>query len=471
VSSRALARSPDPPEQLARGTQSFPAERCDPQGASELRSVLPGLDPIKCNMKRASTTSGRPSVLQAYTEVRAGRCTLKNVVCSSLFDLCTCFFIVSNAAFIGVQTDYMARHVTDKIPFTFRVIESIYCAIFTMELLLRLAVHGRKFFTMSGYRWNMFDAAVVCLQLFEEIMALITGAMGSDHNSMPSNFSMMRMMRVLRLIRIIRLVRVLRLISELRTIVVSIIGSMRSLCWTIILLVLMMYLIGVYLTQLVTDHKADNELDPGEHQSLTQHYGSLLRSILTLFQSISGGIDWDDGVSPLMSSMSPWLALLFSFYIAFAIFALMNIVTGVFVESALQTAKDDKELFLLHHVRNLFVNADTDRSGRITWPEFQKQVENPSMNMYFKAIDLDKEEARDLFRLIDIDESGTIDAEEFVNGCFRLRGPAKAIDLATLMHETKRMNRKWREHALFVEKTLTWVVHHVQELPYSLDGA
>merc|ERR1712032_963047 len=80
-------------------------------------------------------------------------------------------------------------------------------------------------------------------------------------------------------------------------------------------------------------------------------------------------------------------------------------------ESALQTAKDDKELFLLHHVRNLFVNADTDRSGRITWPEFQKQVENPSMNMYFKAIDLDKEEARDLFRLIDIDESGTIDAE------------------------------------------------------------
>merc|ERR1711879_35733 len=71
-------------------------------------------------------------------------------------------------------------------------------------------------------------------------------------------------------------------------------------------------------------------------------------------------------------------------------------------------------------------------------------LNSPSMHMYFKTIDVDIQEAGDLFRLIDIDESGSIDPEEFVNGCIRLQGPAKAIDLAMLMHEFKRADRLQR---------------------------
>merc|ERR1712129_247437 len=66
----------------------------------------------------------------------------------------------------------------------------------------------------------------------------------------------------------------------------------------------------------------------------------------------------------------------------------------------------------------------------------------PAMHLYFETIDLDLREAEDLFHLIDIDNSGSIDPEEFVNGCIRLQGPAKAIDLATLMSEFHRSSHK-----------------------------
>merc|ERR1719440_1645900 len=61
------------------------------------------------------------------------------------------------------------------------------------------------------------------------------------------------------------------------------------------------------------------------------------------------------------------------------------------------------------------------------------------IQLYFKSVDLDPSEARSLFKLMDADQSGTVEAEEFVMGCLRLRGTAKAIDLATLMYE----NRRW----------------------------
>merc|ERR1712050_160068 len=52
------------------------------------------------------------------------------------------------------------------------------------------------------------------------------------------------------------------------------------------------------------------------------------------------------------------------------------------------------------------------------------------------------DEAEDLFNLVDIDGSGSIDPEEFVNGCIRLQGPAKALDLASFMHEYKQAQKR-----------------------------
>merc|ERR1719321_1048174 len=66
--------------------------------------------------------------------------------------------------------------------------------------------------------------------------------------------------------------------------------------------------------------------------------------------------------------------------------------------------------------------------------------------MYFESVDLDVAEAKGLFKLLDRNGNGVVEAEEFVLGCLRLRGNAKAIDLATLMYENRRAFRRIEAH-------------------------
>jgi len=185
------------------------------------------------------------------------------------------------------------------------------------------------------------------------------------------------------------------------------------------------------------------------------YYSSLARAVLSLFQGMTGGVDWDDLISPLMEEISPLTGIVFSLYIAFAVLAMMNVVTGIFVESALLTAKADKEAEIQSHVRKIFKKGDVNHDGMISWEEFTDAMSDPSLGKYFKVLDIDVNEARGLFLLLDTDESGQIDTEEFVMGILRLRGAARAIDLATLMYFNKRMMHWWTEWRDDVDHDLT----------------
>jgi len=222
-----------------------------------------------------------------------------------------------------------------------------------------------------------------------------------------------------------------------------------------LLLLLCLYIFGVYLTQLVSDERKSN---PGAGETdLGKFFGSLTRSLLTLYQVITGGIDWNDVVQPLMDHISPLLAILFCAYIAFVTFALMNVVTGVFVDSALKSTKKDQDVVMLSHIEQIMKTTDLDKNGTISWDEFKSKLDTPAMKNLFKAIDLDTEEARDLFRLIDIDGSGEISPEELTHGCLKLRGNAKAIDMHAFIHEYKRFVSAQKSHAQAVEEALAWM--------------
>merc|ERR1712190_567509 len=172
---------------------------------------------------------------------------------------------------------------------------------------------------------------------FVEIVSVF--AVGGDDTG-NSNLSFMRIIRMLRIVRIMRLVRILRFVQELRTMVLSIAGSMRSLLWTLMLLLLMMYVLSVFLTQMIVQRGEDDPSILDMNGSLYQYFNSVPRSVLSLYQSMTGGTDWNEVLEPLETHISPWLSILFSIYIAFAVLAMMNVVTGVFVESALLTAKE-----------------------------------------------------------------------------------------------------------------------------------
>mmetsp|Transcript_93423 Transcript_93423/g.146975 ORF Transcript_93423/g.146975 Transcript_93423/m.146975 type:complete len:718 (-) Transcript_93423:424-2577(-) len=381
------------------------------------------------------------------------RLMAQKLVHSAWFDYLTGFLILTNAVQIGVQTDYAARHRGQDPPGYFRVLEIWFCVLFTTELGIRLVSESKRFFTMKGWRWNVFDVVVVGLQLLEEFLALLAHlAEDKEDEVLFMNLSFLRVLRVMRLVRIIRLVRILRLITELRTLIMSIICSMRSLIWTMVLMFIMIYIFSVYFTQLVADYVGDLP------QDLARYYGTLDITILTLYESITGGLDWRDAVDPLIKWISAWMAVFFSCYIAFSVLAVMNVVTGVFVESALLSAKGEQDIFMINNLRDLFEMVTLDKGEDchptdlvMTWEDFVTRLHSVQMQDYFKAIDVDPSDARGIFCLLDQDNTGFVTFEDFVNGCCRLRGQAKALDLQILLHELRRFSSKMEAHTQYVE--------------------
>jgi len=333
----------------------------------------------------------------------------------------------------------MAQNQTEEIPFGLRVIELIFVAIFTTELVLRLFVHRFSFFYMSGCAWNWFDFFVVLLMLMEEL---------TDALQKVVDLQAMRVLRILRLIRVVRMVRIIHLIGELRTLATSIASSLKSLAWTVVMLMLLMFIVGVTLTQIVSDFRISNS-EPGDHHGeLGSKFGSVFISMLTLYQAFTGGIDWNDATEPLHEYVSVWLSPCFALYIAFVVLAMMNVVTGVFVESALKSAKEDRDSTIITNMRDLF---GKDGNDQMTREDFLAMSMSAEMCDYFETLDVDPSEAELVFRLLDADGDGTVDQTEFMNGCLKLTGPAKSLDISILRTELRSMSLALMYHLRHLE--------------------
>lgn len=358
------------------------------------------------------------------------------IVLAPAFDWCVCVLIVLNAVFLGAQADYMARNQATEVPEGFRTVEMIFCAVFVFEIFVKVFAFRWNYFTMPTWQWNVFDLVVVALQVLEEITALI----GSSF--LPHNASSARILRVLRLMRVIRLARLLRMIHELRVLVLCIGNSLRALGWTVLLLFILIYSVSIIITQLVSDHLSSltGECSSGACQStsddLLHYYGNLPRSMLSLFEAISGGLDWDTLLNPLITDISPLLGALFCFYVIFTTLSMMNVVTGIFVDSVLTSAKNEKDAFLLSNATEIFKEA---KNGLISRQQFLGMLHDAPMMEFFQSIDVDVSMADSLFTLMDLDDSGEISVDELFAGCIKLRGSAKALDTAVLVRDVNKV--------------------------------
>jgi len=411
----------------------------------------------------------RRSKKGAKQEKSLRQMTAKDLLSSTRFDNFIGALILINAVTIGVQTNYAATEVTEEFPRYFTVLERVFLIVFSVELCLRIYVYRKKFFcARKNLLWNLFDFTVVVMQVAEEIVNLMPQPDDPDAQGISANdLLLVRILRILRIVRILRVVRVLHLISELRTIVSSIVGSFKSLGWTVLLLALMIYIVAVYFTQSTTAHmvaiKGSNMTKDDE--DLQYFFGSLPRTGLSLWQAMSGGADWDSMAGPLMTQISVLQGVLFAAYIAFALLALMNVVTGVFVQTALQSAKDEEDAFLVDQIVKLFDWAERSQTAKISLAEIEERLNDPAVAQEWKSINVQPAEAEYLFTLLDIEESGEISFQEFLSGCLRLHGHSKSMDVLTIMQENRSASRMWQQtYSRWDEYQLTLVANQEELL-------
>jgi hypothetical protein len=204
----------------------------------------------------------------------------------------------------------------------------------------------------------------------------------------------------------------------------------------------------------------DPTLDVG---ILTPYYESMGETVVHLFMSISGGIDWEQMANPLRK-LDPVYVVIFVAYIFFMTFGVLNVVVGIFVENAKQQQEKDREIVTqtglkqerqnIKRMRDIFKEADKDQDDTLSWEEFHEYLQDSEVAAFFGSLGLDVSVARALFVLLDVDDSNAVNIDEFVQGCLRLRGNARSIDVNMLLYENEKLHHQLLEFMETMEHKL-----------------
>jgi len=380
-----------------------------------------------------------------YTEawLWKGHGSLRATVEHPMFDTICAVMIVINSVLVGFDVEFQTAH---DYPEYWVEKASLGCStFFFLELCVRIWVYRKQFFCGGDHKlWNYFDSVLVFFSIFEFLSDVISGPDGDS----PSIGSAMKAMKMLRIARVFR---VFRFFKELSLLALMIVDSMKSLMWALLMLSIILYVFAILFTQFAMDYVKSNPTSMAVPE-LHRQFGSMPVTLYSLLQAMLGGVSW--GVASDALLHIHWTtACLFFFYIFFTMLAFLNITTGVFVDNAVETARTQRDFLVqketelkeryLSELRDLFMEMDEDGSGTVCLDEIQTYFKDPRVQSYFAALGLDSAaDTERLFGLLDDDGDGDVSIREFLDGCLRLKGQARSIDVQHLLMEFKKLNRR-----------------------------
>lgn len=363
------------------------------------------------------------------------------------FDAVVGIVIVINMFFIGYSTEYSLKHWRDPESKFILTGEWTFLAFFVFELTLRFFMEGcHDFLLGANATWNGFDAFLISTSLVSQ--GLKQFQMGSG--TMKTTTSL----RVLRLLKMIRMLRVLRgahLMHELRALLSSIASSCRILFWAMVMMLFIYYTFGLIFMNAVYVALPDIQDDQQLTMQLLKYYGTIRLTVLTLFMSTTGGMDWSKAADVLWP-IGPFYYIIFLFYVSVVSFAVVNLITGLFVEGCMKAAEKDRILEMQdtktetddfkEAVKTLFMELVKDEDGILDREELGVAIQEPRMKAFMEWVQYDANEIITLFRILDkAGGSKGVTFDFFVESCFRFGQKTKGLDLLILLDEQEKVQK------------------------------
>jgi len=201
------------------------------------------------------------------------------------------------------------------------------------------------------------------------------------------------------------------------------------------------------LCQLVSEYINDEAGDRIARGWAYHHYGTSTRSIRSVFEATMSGC-WPNYTGVLVDKLS-WTFCIFWFgFVTLVIFAMIRVITALFIKETLANAANNKELQLedeqkkkvanANKLRALFKMIDESGDGKISWDEMQHLMHNDQAKTAIARLGLNVQELETIFNLLN-DGDGHIGYDEFIAGIPKIRGEARSIDVVRLQHEANKV--------------------------------
>lgn len=244
----------------------------------------------------------RPVVARARSlvAVRCRRLTQRRWFTAVAFTM-----IVGNAVLLGVET---YDGVLGRWHGELKLLEGVFLAAFTAEILLRTAAHADRPLSLLRDPWNVFDLVVVLLAYLPFARENAT---------------------ILRLLRLARVLRTARFLPQLRIVLVALGKSLPGTLSFLLVGGLLLYLYAM------VGWVAFAREDPG-------HYGSVGRAVLTLFLLMTL-----DGLGEAVRAgleISRWSIFYYASYVVLSSFVLVNLLIGVVINSLDEAREADRKV-------------------------------------------------------------------------------------------------------------------------------
>eukprot|EP00811_Abedinium_folium_P008474 NODE_1782_length_2375_cov_4.844306.p1 GENE.NODE_1782_length_2375_cov_4.844306~~NODE_1782_length_2375_cov_4.844306.p1 ORF type:complete len:421 (-),score=90.36 NODE_1782_length_2375_cov_4.844306:357-1619(-) len=309
---------------------------------------------------------------------------------------------------------------------------------------MRIAAEGRNFVCGNDVNWNLFDTVLIASSVLELVAASAGQRIGF-------NLSVFRIFRIFRLFRLLRIIRTTPFLQSLNTMVTGVINCFAPIFWALFLLIIIMYGFAVFFISAVVNFLVGKE--PGELTdqvaTLEDSFGTIYRTIMVLFEGVTGGRDWADLSAPL-KSISEFYYLIFAMYIVFVALGVLNIVTGFFVDGTIQNSIETREdlvemrraekEMMMNMLREILHHMDSDGSGTLSEDELDEHIDTSEVQDVLCKIEFDPTDAKELFRVLDYKACGEVTIEAFTAGMLRLvSGTNARMDTTTILYQNMKV--------------------------------
>jgi len=296
----------------------------------------------------------------------------------------------------------------------------------------------------KGWRWNLMDTVLVILA-FQEVLSFLTSG-GETGNS---NFTFIRIVRVLKIMKAFRIVRLLRIFRELRLMLSLVLGCARSMSWAVLLIFMVSFLFGIVFTQASIFFVSREEVAEGSeaYDDILMYWASVELSMNSLFLAATGGESWRDMAEALFQ-IDRVFYIGFLLYIMFFLIVVFNTLTGMFMDATVQNASQDDQFLVMEELRKksmyiqrfreIWAGLDDDRSGDVSLQELAVHMQDPALQAFMSNLEIDICDVVQFFDALSHDGEVTVDVETFVDGCLKLKGLARSVDLFGLIQSSRK---------------------------------